>query len=369
LRFRACAAKGEKCEMPVLMDIGSGDHHLFKECERNRTAVTSDSLKQKSSCIAVGIINNMPDSALVSTERQLFDLLNAASVGIPILLRFYALPTVSRADWGRQYIRRFYAGVHELWGSELDGLIVTGAEPHAPNLAAEQYWGPLTQVIDWARENTISAVWSCLAVHGAVLHLDGIERQPLPEKCSGVFDQAKTRAHPLLRGVRPRLRIPHSRWNEVREDALLAAGYFVLTKSVDAGVDMFVKRQKKSQFVFFQGHPEYDALSLLGEYRRDVGRYLRQELKRYPTMPHGYFDDQATDLLIKFQKVAVASRRKDLLAKFPIDRVAMNLRNTWHLTARRIYRNWIIDLSEQKRRGAKGARSLTTKGIRGLSTG
>jgi homoserine O-succinyltransferase len=52
--------------------------------------------------------------------------------------------------------------------------------------------------------------------------------------------------------------MPHSRWNEIPEEALLACGYRVLTRSEDAGVDAFVK-QRNSLFVFFQGHPEYDA--------------------------------------------------------------------------------------------------------------
>ena len=53
------------------------------------------------------------------------------------------------------------------------------------------------------------------------------------------------------------MRIPHSRWNEVRADALTACGYEVLTQSAEAGVDLFVKKKKDSLFVHFQGHPEY----------------------------------------------------------------------------------------------------------------
>jgi homoserine O-succinyltransferase/O-acetyltransferase len=337
--------------MPVLIDIKSRDHHLFRECEKNCAKMSLRSPKEIFDCVNLGLINNMPDAALISTEQQLFKLLNAAAGDIPVRLQFYTLPMMPRADWGRQYIRRFYAGVDDLCDGELDGLIVTGAEPQAPKLTAEQYWHPLAQVIDWAQENTISAIWSCLAVHAAVLHLDGIERHSLGEKCGGVFDQTKMQAHPLLQGVRSRLRMPHARWNEVREDSLLSAGYSVLTKSADAGVDMFVKQRKASLFVFFQGHPEYDAYSLLGEYRRDVGRYLRGEVERYPTTPYGYFDDEAMELLLRFQEAVIADRRKELLANFPVDRVAMNLKNTWHSAARRIYRNWIAYLAARKHRG------------------
>jgi len=50
----------------------------------------------------------------------------------------------------------------------------------------------------------------------------------------------------------PLVRFPHSRWNEVREDALTACGYTVLIKSPQAGVDIFVKQKRKSLFVHFQ---------------------------------------------------------------------------------------------------------------------
>ena len=114
---------------------------------------------------------------------------------------------------------------------------------------------------------------------------------------------------------------------------------------------MFVKLQKKSLFVFFQGHPEYEAWSLLGEYRRDIGRFLRRESEAYPTMPKKYFDEQAEELLIDFRNRALSNRRDELLAEFPADRVAANLKNTWHSAATRIYRNWILYMTAKRTRG------------------
>jgi homoserine trans-succinylase len=42
-----------------------------------------------------------------------------------------------------------------------------------------------------------------------------------------------------------------------------------------------VVKQRNSLLVFFQGHLEYEAQTLLLEYRRDVGRYLRRERELY----------------------------------------------------------------------------------------
>src|SRR5271170_2645523 len=95
--------------MPVLMDIELRDHHLFRGEESNRAEVLSDSPSAVASCINIGLINNMPDSALISTERQLFEVLNAATGKLPVRLRLYTLQTTPRTDWGRQYMNRFYS--------------------------------------------------------------------------------------------------------------------------------------------------------------------------------------------------------------------------------------------------------------------
>ena len=70
---------------------------------------------------------------------------------------------------------------------------------------------------------------------------------------------------------------------------LAAGGYQLLTQSPEAGVDIFAK-ELRSQFIFFQGHPEYEALSLEREYLRDISRFLAGERDTYPAVPAGYFD-------------------------------------------------------------------------------
>jgi homoserine O-succinyltransferase len=67
-----------------------------------------------------------------------------------------------------------------------------------------------------------------------------------------------------------------------------------------AGVDTFV-RERRSLFLFFQGHPEYDADTLPREYRRDVARFLRGERDSYPDLPKEYFDPITTDMLNAFR--------------------------------------------------------------------
>jgi len=297
-------------------------------------------------CIDIGLINNMPDAALDATERQFRALLTAAAAGRAVRLTLYTLPEVPRSDFGRRRVRR-YSDLDSLWRRHHDGLIVTGTEPHAADLKDEPFWKSLTRVLEWADRHTYSTVLSCLAAHAAVLHLDGIARRPLDDKRFGVFECVRVSDHPLTATAPGSLHMPHSRWNEIPEEALLACGYRVLTRSAVVGVDAFVK-QRRSLFVFFQGHPEYDAITLLLEYRRDIGRFLRYERETYPLMPQGVFDDETAESLMALQKRALSDRREELLADFPTAVAAARVTNTWRAAAESIYRNWLQFIRSQK---------------------
>ena len=314
------------------------------------------------SCLEIGLVNNMPDAALEATERQFLTLLEAAADGMVVRLTLYALPDVPRAAWGRHRVDSLYSGIDALWDRQLDDLIVTGTEPRAPNLMDEPYWGSLTRVLGWAEHHTHSTVWSCLAAHAALLHLDGIGRRALHDKRFGVFECARVSDHPLTAGVPPCLRMPHSRWNDIPEDALASCGYRVLTRSEDAGVDAFV-RQRNSLFVFFQGHPEYEAPTLLLEYRRDIKRFLRRERETYPPMPRGYFDDGTVAALSAIRERALSDRREKLLAEFPTDIAAGRVTNTWGPAAARVYRNWLLYMCAQK--GRRLRRGHVDSGVNG----
>jgi homoserine O-succinyltransferase len=173
--------------------------------------------------------------------------------------------------------------------------------------------------------------------------MDGIRRHALAEKCFGTFDCARSANHAIMTGLPARLPIPHSRWNELREEELAAAGYSVLTRSDQAGVDMFA-RQGNSLFVFFQGHPEYEAHTLLGEYRRDVRRFLRGDRATYPSIPRDYFDERTARRLAQFRLRALADRREALIEAFP-GCSEESLQAPWRPAAERLMSTWLSQLT------------------------
>jgi homoserine O-succinyltransferase/O-acetyltransferase len=299
-------------------------------------------------CVRVAFINNMPDPALEDTELQFFELLHIASKDIPVFVTLYSIDEVPRSDRGERHLNSFYSRVNDLWNEPVDALIMTGTEPRSANLQEEPYWNRLGQVLDWAEANTVSSILSCLAAHAGVLYSDGISRHRLPDKQFGVFDFAKVSSHHLTASGGARVCFPHSRWNEVRAVELAAGGYQVLTQSVEGGVDCFVKRKKNSLFVHFQGHPEYEAQTLLKEYRRDIKRFLRSERETFPTMPKGYFHAESAKLLRDFRDVAVADRREGMMESFPDAAIAAKLKKTWQASALAIYRNWIHYVVSEK---------------------
>jgi homoserine O-succinyltransferase len=311
--------------------------------DRARAALGAFDAQASAGTLTIGFLNNMPEAAVAAAERQFCRVVTTAAGPTPIRLRPFSLNGASAK----------YSGFDALWDAELDGLIVTGTEPHAVDLRDEPYWHKLTQLYDWADANAVPMVLSCLAAHAAVLHGDGIQRRRLADKRFGLFDHAPVGTDTLLRGLGPSFEIPHSRWNELDEAALTACGYRVLTRSPTAGPDLFVK-QRRSLVVHFQGHPEYEPATLALEYRRDVKRFLDGVRETYPTLPVDYFDRETEAQLEAFRRRAMADPRSELLTELPCSPTAATAAAPWHDAAVTIYGNWLDHVRDHKAERPRG---------------
>lgn len=296
--------------------------------------------------ITVALVNNMPDSAFVDTENQ---FRRAAEVpgGAEVNFELYTITDIPRSEAIAEVIESRYQGLDQLWRNPPDAMIVTGTEPTQVQLSYEPYWPYLARLLEWATASVPTTLLSCLASHASTLLFDGIERVSRTIKCSGVFHgEVEDPYDPLAFGLPETVPFPHSRVNDVPEDALIDAGYRIVVGSGSSGAGWAVaaRQQGDGLFVLCQGHPEYGTLSLLREYRRDVRRSLfGRGAVPYPTLPEGYLCPNAVATLGAFAERA-ASRWADprtLWASFPFDEVATSVENTWATPSATLYANWL----------------------------
>jgi homoserine O-succinyltransferase len=289
----------------------------------------------------------MPDPAFSETESQFIRLLGGQP-GITVTIHKYWLPGVPRGPQVSKVLEESYQHISHLSARRFDALVITGTEPRASQLQDEPYWGPLRDLIRWAEGNVSSAVLSCLAAHAAILMFDGIARIPLAEKFDGVFSNRPSTTHPLARGMGAEALMPHSRFNDIPTTVLERRGYEPVLSQQDCWSAMALQRGG-CLFVLYQGHPEYERLSLLREYRRDIRRYLAGERTKYPSIPKRYFTPAGEAQLREFQRrVHQRPIQPESLKWFPYEELAKSIGASWSTTADRLYANWMVDLLRRK---------------------
>ena len=290
----------------------------------------------------IGFLNMMPDAALEATERQFIRLVGNCNRIAQFYVYPFSLPGLRRSKETQAYIEQYYCGFEQLQQQGLDGLIITGANVANPALEQEPFWEPLMEVVRWSEHNVASTLCSCLATHALLKHRHNIDRQLLPAKRWGVYSHRILQPnHPLLRDINTRFDAPHSRYNDISRIQLENAGLAVLAESPDGGVHMAVSPDG-FRVVYFQGHPEYDANSLLKEFRREALRYLHDELDAPPPFPERYFSADAAVIARRFLHAAAAAKASGKpLPDFPENELEPLLDNTWGDTAKAIFNNWL----------------------------
>jgi len=318
--------------------------HTFRRLrEEGQSILDPDrALHQDIRELHIGLLNMMPDAALAATERQFFRLVGESNPIAQFYVHPFTLEGLERAPDARAYIARYYEPFEQIREQGLDALIVTGANVTHPDLSQEPFWGPLIEVIEWASRDVTSTLCSCLATHAVLQFQYGQHRYPLPEKRWGVYPhRVVDRTHPLVHDVNTLFDVPHSRFNEIGRHQFDAAGLWVLAESAEAGVHLAVSADGFRQ-VFFQGHPEYDTISLLKEYQREVRRFAAGARPDYPPFPENTIDRKHRAILDEHRgRVVAAMNQGREQPAFPEAYIARSLDNTWHDTAEGVVGNWM----------------------------
>jgi len=291
----------------------------------------------------VGLLNMMPDAALVPTERQFFRLIGASNPIAQFYVHPFALAEQSRSEKARKHINDHYESFEQIQAQGLDALIITGANVTHSNLSDEAFWEPLIRVADWAYENVTSTLCSCLATHAIIEARHQQKRQTLGDrKHWGVFQHwVKDKTHPLVSDINTRFDVPHSRYNKLSRQQFKDAGLKVLVEGEKAGVHLAVSGDG-IRTVYFQGHPEYDSVSLLKEYKREVMRFYASDRDDYPPFPENFLDITCQAIFDEYQdRIRESKEKQQAIPTFPEHIVLPRIQNTWHDSGLAVIGNWM----------------------------
>ncbi len=327
--------------MPLVANTSLPSFQRLRE-EGETVIPESDAVHQDIRELHIGLLNMMPDAALAATERQFFRLVGESNQIAQFYMHPFTLDDMERGPDGQAHIDQYYERFSDIQQTGLDALIITGANVVGRELSVQPFWKPLIEIIDWAYENVTSTLCSCLATHAVLQFRYGLNRRALPEKRWGVYSHTvRDQYHPLVTGMNTRFDVPHSRFNQVDSIQFHEAELKVLVESDNAGVHLGVS-EDGFRLVFFQGHPEYDSVSLMKEYKREIGRYIKQEREDYPVFPENYFDEKSLAILQEYrERVETNMETGSTAGEFPERLIVPRLHNTWHDSAEAVINNWI----------------------------
>lgn len=290
----------------------------------------------------IGLLNMMPDAALAATERQFLRLIGESNPIAQFFVHPFTLDVLPRSSSAREHIDKYYDNFKQIKQQGLDALIITGANVIGPDLSKEVFWESLIEVADWAHQNVTSTLCSCLATHAVLDFRYGQKREQQAAKKWGVFrHQVIDVSHPLVDDINSKFDVPHSRWNSVYPQQYLDAGLKVLVTGDDGCVHLAASPDG-FRTILFQGHPEYDTVSLLKEYKRDVNLYIKGDLIDYPPLPENYFSEFNAAVCREYQgRVDRSLSQQSKVPEFPEHLLLKNLQNTWQDTASAVIGTWL----------------------------
>lgn len=251
-----------------------------KILERENIFVMDDerALRQDIRPLNIIILNLMPEKQ--KTEVQLLRLLG--NTPLQVNITFLRTATYEPKNESKSHLEQFYTDFSQVKERRFDGMIITGAPIEHLPFEEVKYWDELTEIMDWAEENVTSTMHICWGAQAGLYHYYGIDKVPLPKKCSGIFTHQilKDSGIELLRGFDDQFIAPHSRYTaNLEEDILQCEDLILLASSPEAGP--FLMMSKDGKHIFSTGHLEYDTMTLAEEYERDIKKGLNIHVPLY----------------------------------------------------------------------------------------
>ena len=246
--------------------------------------------------IKIGLLNLMP----LKEETELQILRSLSNTPLQVDVTFVMVSSHEAKNTPTSHLNQFYNRFGEIRDERFDGFIITGAPVEQIPFEEVDYWEELKQIMEWTKTHVTSTLHLCWGAQAGMYYHFGIDKKPLPEKAFGLFwHKVLNRKIPLVRGFDDCFLAPHSRHTEVPMDAVRADERItVLAESDEVG--LFLAMADDGRQIFVMGHPEYDRVTLDGEYKRDLSKGLKI------AMPKNYYpdDDPEKTPLLKWRATA-----------------------------------------------------------------
>ena len=246
--------------------------------------------------IKIGLLNLMP----LKEDTELQILRSLSNTPLQVDVTFVMVSSHEAKNTPTSHLNQFYNRFGEIRDERFDGFIITGAPVEQIPFEEVDYWEELKQIMEWTKTHVTSTLHLCWGAQAGMYYHFGIDKKPLPEKAFGLFwHKVLNRKIPLVRGFDDCFLAPHSRHTEVPMDAMRADERItVLAESDEVG--LFLAMADDGRQIFVMGHPEYDRVTLDGEYKRDLSKGLEI------AMPKNYYpdDDPEKTPLLKWRATA-----------------------------------------------------------------
>lgn len=231
--------------------------------------------------LGILVVNLMPIKE--ETETQLLRALS--NTPLQVECTFLMLSTHISKNTSSSHLNKFYVPFDEVKAVKFDGMIITGAPLEHMEFEAVNYWEEVSDIMEWSKTHVTSTMYICWGAQAGLYYHYGIPKYKKEEKLSGIYrHKVLDRKVPLVRSMDDYIMAPHSRYTEVRRyDIEKHPDIIILAESEEAGVLLAVSTDGKQ--VFVQGHPEYDRMTLNGEYHRDLSKGLN------PKVPCNYYEN------------------------------------------------------------------------------
>ena len=226
--------------------------------------------------IEIGILNLMP----LKEETELQLLRSLSNTPLQVDVTFMAPASHESKNTSTSHLNKFYVDFSQIRRKNFDGMIITGAPVEHMEFEEVDYWEELVEIMEWTKTHVTSTMHLCWGAQAGLYYHFGLQKKQLPEKMFGLFwHKVNNRKIPLVRGFDDRFLAPHSRHTEVPIEDIRADGRItILAESEEAG--FFLGMANDGRQIFVMGHPEYDRVTLDGEYKRDLGKGLDIQLPK-----------------------------------------------------------------------------------------